>query len=371
MRNYALPPTVFLQDLGNVYSVCINVALHSQFDADFIPEYEPLPHSINSTKILDKTPPKCSVYIPTFPGSTFWIEYWISPPVPDDQYFLFKLYIDGVHIFNWSTGKEEGWSGKTMFGLYERQEDEEGKKRIEKRVLCFTPPNTRAFAKGQCKDNVCMEIKVHRAHGRKRVGRRTEEYSKTQYAKKAQGIDFINAGRASSEQPKRFYLFALIDPIDRPFVTFRYLYRTWEQLRQAGVLGGEEEENELSVIEPCKDISKDDFMNKCSVSAADDKSNSMEKPSMATSPVKTKKPSTWDCSTSIPKQLRAYVPHGAPRARKEQTLRKHQSESPTSTAYRPHPAPVDKIEDGKQNDQGHKAASFMTAISSSWKRHGA
>lgn len=61
----------------------------------------------------------------------------------------------------------------------------------------------------------------------------------------------------STEQPKRFYKFALIDPVDQPFVTFRYFYRTREQLRYLGVLGDEEQEeaadNELPVIEPCED----------------------------------------------------------------------------------------------------------------------
>lgn len=68
----------------------------------------------------------------------------------------------------------------------------------------------------------------------------------------------INAGRAGPRQPKRFYEFALIDPIDQPFARFRYYYRTWEQLRDLGLLDDEcvsiGEENDLSVIEPEDDI---------------------------------------------------------------------------------------------------------------------
>lgn len=64
----------------------------------------------------------------------------------------------------------------------------------------------------------------------------------------------INAGRAGPEQPKRFYKFALIDPVDQPFATFRYFYRTWDQLHDLGLLDheyyAESEENYLSVIEP-------------------------------------------------------------------------------------------------------------------------
>lgn len=64
----------------------------------------------------------------------------------------------------------------------------------------------------------------------------------------------LNAGRAGPDQPKRYYQFALIDPIGQPFATFRYYYRTWDQLRDLGLLdeewNGAGEENDLSVIEP-------------------------------------------------------------------------------------------------------------------------
>jgi hypothetical protein len=76
----------------------------------------------------------------------------------------------------------------------------------------------------------------------------------------------VKAGRAGPEQPKRFYKFALIDPVDQPFATFCYYYRTWKQLRDLGLLDNEyytrSEDNNISVIEPSKgstsgDTSKD------------------------------------------------------------------------------------------------------------------
>jgi hypothetical protein len=65
----------------------------------------------------------------------------------------------------------------------------------------------------------------------------------------------VPAGRAGPEQPKCFYEFALIDPVDRPFAEFRFHYRSWEQLDEVGVLYKDEvghvgEENALPVIEP-------------------------------------------------------------------------------------------------------------------------
>ena len=72
----------------------------------------------------------------------------------------------------------------------------------------------------------------------------------------------LNAGRAGPEQPKRFYRFALIDPVDQPFATFRFFYRTWDQLHALGLLDheyyAESEENYLSVIEPDTDSADGD-----------------------------------------------------------------------------------------------------------------
>ncbi|KAF1843124.1 uncharacterized protein K460DRAFT_418247 [Cucurbitaria berberidis CBS 394.84] len=244
----------------------INIALHSQFDVETLPEYYPAPKDSYIARgitgfvpeLINNDTSTCSVYMPALPGSTFWIGYSVSPPVPAGHYFLFKLYINGKHIVSWSTGKENNWRGKTMFGLYERPEDEEGKRRVEKRVLRFTPPDRKDKKWKDVTDvfdeNACIEIKVHRAHGRKRIERELEEYKKTQHAKKGKGVDLVNAGRAGPYQPKRFYKFALIDPVDQPFATFRYYYRTWTQIRELGLLdeecNGAGEENDLSVIEP-------------------------------------------------------------------------------------------------------------------------
>ncbi|KAF1834758.1 hypothetical protein BDW02DRAFT_630140 [Decorospora gaudefroyi] len=244
----------------------IEIALHSQFDIETLPEYYPDPreHYVArgitgfTPELVDDRSSTCSVYVPVLAGSTFWIGYSVSPPVPDGHYFLFKLYINGAHTMSWSTGKEEHWQGKTMFGLFETPEDEDGKKRIEKRILCFTPPNSKDKAGSAVADmfdeKARVEIRVHRANGRKRIERQTQEYSKTQHAKDGKGISLVSAGRAGAEQPKRFYKFALIDPIDQPFATFNYYYRSWDQLRGLGLLeqhhSGIGEENDLSVIEP-------------------------------------------------------------------------------------------------------------------------
>jgi hypothetical protein len=180
----------------------ITLQLHSQFDISTFPEYTPLPasHYASYTTQAVKKPPSppllinektstCSVYIATFPGSTFWLSYSVAQPVPPDQHFLLKLFINGKHIVSWSSGKEEEWTGKTMFGLFERTDDEDGKKRIEKRALRF------ANEDGEWKDmknafdpDTNMEIRVYRASGRKRIGWETEQYMETEHGKEPIGI---------------------------------------------------------------------------------------------------------------------------------------------------------------------------------------
>ncbi|EUC28449.1 hypothetical protein COCCADRAFT_109110 [Bipolaris zeicola 26-R-13] len=241
----------------------VDITLHSQLDIEKLPEYHPDPrddHGITRfmPKPFESKTSTCSVFVPALPGTAFWISYAVSPPVPDEHYFFFKLYIDGAHIVSWSTGKAEGWRGKTMFGLFESPEDAEGVKRIEKRVLCFAPPrenDTHRIGMVDILDETaCVEIRVHRAHARKRIQRQVEMYEDTQHAKEGRRINLVNAGRAGPEHPKRFYKFALVDPVDRPFATFRYYYRTRDQLRDLGVLRSEHngvgEKNDLLVIEP-------------------------------------------------------------------------------------------------------------------------
>jgi hypothetical protein len=333
----------------------IDIGLHSQFDIETLPEYQPDPrdHYVArgitgfTPELIDDKSSTCSVYVPVLPGSTFWIGYSVSPPVPAGHYFLFKLYINGAHIMSWSTGKEEGWEGKTMFGLFESPEDEYGRKRIEKRVLCFTPPdrmdkNWKGSA-DMFDETARVEIRVHRADGRKRIERQVQEYGQTAHAKNEKGISLANAGRAGPGQPKRFYKFALIDPIDQPFATFRYYYRTWNQLRDLGLLEQDllraGEENDLSVIEPqedsvretganrtCSSTSKrsEDVFHDCSEEVSDEnrkhRTASPYSPPRSTS-VETRRPSTGGVSlrgvslrhvSNTPEQPRAYIPRGAP-----------------------------------------------------------
>lgn len=179
----------------------IHISLHSQFDIETLPEYYPaakeyyISHGITGLvpQLVNAETSTCSVYIPVFPGSIFWVGYSVSPPVPAGQLFLFKLYINGAHVVSWSTGQEEQWKGKTMFGLFESPEDESGRRRVEKRALSFKAADMRGGGQTEAPDmfdeNACIEIRVHRATGRQRVERELQEYVNTEHAKNANGIE--------------------------------------------------------------------------------------------------------------------------------------------------------------------------------------
>lgn len=171
----------------------IRIALHSQFDIETLPEYYPPPlASLIGTQrtcysdippFVDEKTSTCSVHVPVFPGGQFWIAYSVAPPVPENQHFLFKLYIDGEKVMSWSTDKEYRWMGKTMYGLFESNEGDCARRRIEKRVLCFS-----ATGKDGDTQDGCVEIKVHRASGRKRIEREFQVFEETAFAKSVQGV---------------------------------------------------------------------------------------------------------------------------------------------------------------------------------------
>ncbi|KAF2477074.1 uncharacterized protein BDR25DRAFT_371009 [Lindgomyces ingoldianus] len=398
----------------------INIDLHSQFDINTLPEYYPKPQDYYTNLGISATVPRlveeetstCSVYIPVLPSSQFWIGYSILPPVPEDQHFLFKLYINNVHIVSWSCGREEKWKGKTMFGLYERGEGEDGKKRIEKRALCFTAVDRQD---GEWKDVVDpfdpdarVEIQVFRASGRKRIPRETKEFARNTGAH-GRGIELVNAGRASGDHPKRFYKFALIDPVDRPFVAFRFFYRTWEQIRDLGLLG-ESDESEQSLVQ--LDGQKDGMGSsqmfvpmegEVDVNETDGvrrtRSNGVTDPLNVGHYIPTGAPGSDDGSRkrhsgagtpphfysrlSVPPSVRLSPPK--PSANIAWIPRK--SESTTSTSYRPHPAypvedwtvrtpsPVKSIREGISTPplgrrRGLTASGLMSVVSNALKRRG-
>jgi hypothetical protein len=329
----------------------------------------------------------CSVYTPVLPGSIFWIGYAVSPPVPNNHYFLFKLYIDGAHIVSWDTGRLEKWKGKTMFALYERR-DEDGRARVEKRALCFMPPQKKdqqqEHNSGLFNEQACIEVKVHRAHNRRRVERKLEEYKQPQHVQGEGGIRLVNAGRASSEHPKRFYQYALIDPVDQPFTTFRFCYRTWDQLQELGMLeNGMQaslEDNNLPVIEPYEQNNDEDEIERVEEVLYDTDRAAKQAASKSLEDI--------SVHLRIADEEPPRTPQSIVKMNQEQKHSFHDAQNdndtPSPTAYLPHPAWTDKdqvrkpspltsqsCEDSTPVKTSEKQkTTLLSVISATWKRRG-
>ncbi|KAI4188182.1 MAG: hypothetical protein L6R41_002307 [Letrouitia leprolyta] len=232
----------------------ITINLVSQFDILNIPEYAP-PAALDdpfsaSPALVDNSLVSC--YIPIYPLSQFWLSYSISAPHPPKALYYFKLFINDACVVSWGCGEENGFKGKTMYGLYDSGERWMGEPGLDARAFSFANDVTTHRSMNSTLGQV-MEVRVYRARGRKRAKPKLEDFqtviarsrnqsqnlqpknSRSQPRNIEGGISMLEAGMLPDEHPKRYYTFSLLDPLDLPFATFRWYYRTWAQLEALGV----------------------------------------------------------------------------------------------------------------------------------------
>ncbi|MCJ1307106.1 hypothetical protein MMC25_000752 [Agyrium rufum] len=232
----------------------ISVSLVSQFDILTIPEYAPpsapnlleVPSSPSKATSQSNVPlPSLrgddhvvSVYIPSYPSSQFWVTYRIDPPAAGTELsgieYYFKLFLNKTHLVSWGCGAQDGFKGKTMFGIFRA----EGHGKAMRKIFCFG--GERDLWAGRAELNDVLEIRVYRAGGRKQI-RPTMLESRVQLEaidKKPMnrgGVILTRAGPVRINHPVNFFNFLLIDPLDEPYATFRYLCRSWDTLEGLGV----------------------------------------------------------------------------------------------------------------------------------------
>jgi hypothetical protein len=131
---------------------------------------EASPHSPDSARI-QKSAPTVSVYIPSTPGSQFWIQYRIYRSPEPSCYLFLKLFMNGRLIT--SCGITDAPSGTINRALYEPSDRWHMKQNgtllkrsgIESRSFCFSPgPDAVAAAD----DGGVIEVQVFRAKSRRR-----------------------------------------------------------------------------------------------------------------------------------------------------------------------------------------------------------
>ncbi|KAF2234388.1 hypothetical protein EV356DRAFT_576820 [Viridothelium virens] len=210
----------------------IRVALCNDYDTHGTPEFK--------DGSLDIKGPIFDVYAPTYHGSPLHVKYSILPPQPENSYFLFKLFVNGIHFVSWGTGPEDGYKGKVSFGLFNGGENERGHIIIEKKALAFSE----AWKNNTDQRQGLLEIKVHRANARRRVTKDFEpgDFCRGSDETKAPSlVDIRSYGYLKKPEKQRYYEYALLDPKDSPFVNFRYHFMNLEQLEALAGLAEQDE----------------------------------------------------------------------------------------------------------------------------------
>jgi hypothetical protein len=190
----------------------IVLMLESQFDADTIPEAA---IAASSTSDASHDQRLVDVYVPSYLGSQFWLSYTINPAMlapahAPTKYMFFKLIVDDECLVSWGVGEAEEWKGKTMWAFF-RGEDHGGWRTADKRAFFFRPTG----------DDQDFDILAYRARSRRRTCRQFDEMPSAG----ENGFDLVNWGRLKEHHPQNFYQYALMDPLDQPYATFRYHVR--------------------------------------------------------------------------------------------------------------------------------------------------
>ncbi|KAK4082134.1 uncharacterized protein Triagg1_1946 [Trichoderma aggressivum f. europaeum] len=179
---------------------------------------------------IQKTAPKASVYVPSAPGSQFWVQYSIHRHPEPSCYLFFKLFMNGRNITSCGIkpGAASGTITRALFEPSDRwhlKQDGMLLKRsgIESRSFCFSPgPDAIAAAD----DGGLIEVQVFRAKSRRRstpqlaVHRDQERY----------GIISPSTGLLEHPEDAIYYEWILQDATEAPFATFCFHYRAWTYL---------------------------------------------------------------------------------------------------------------------------------------------
>ncbi|KAL7959183.1 hypothetical protein V8C34DRAFT_313505 [Trichoderma compactum] len=179
---------------------------------------------------IQKTAPRASVYVPSAPGSQFWVQYSIHRHPEPPCYLFFKLFMNGRNITSCGIkpGTASGTITRALFEPSDRwhlKQDGMLLKRsgIESRSFCFCPgPDAIAAAD----DGGLIEVQVFRAKSRRRstpqltVHRDQERY----------GIISPSTGLLEHPEDAMYYEWILQDATEAPFATFCFHYRAWTYL---------------------------------------------------------------------------------------------------------------------------------------------
>ncbi|GAB7339615.1 hypothetical protein MBLNU457_6211t1 [Dothideomycetes sp. NU457] len=218
------------------------------------------PLEISENKVAD-------VYVPVYPLSQFWVGYEVDiqemmEVVAEEEgnrgldqrydvegqdeikFVYFKLLVNGEDTVEWGVrarrdsddGEHGACRGKVMFALFQRRERQA--KALEKRGFFFQGGVEEEDEDGivDCKEEEgVIEIRVYRARGRRRVGRKARVAFEDE---EEMGVSLQIIGNTAATDPQHYYEYALIDAKDEPYAVIRYHVCTTDQLLALGIVPG-------------------------------------------------------------------------------------------------------------------------------------
>ncbi|KAJ9142752.1 hypothetical protein NKR23_g7100 [Pleurostoma richardsiae] len=188
---------------------------------------------------IQKTKPRISVYIPSVPalGVQFSLRYAVTRPPEGASLFFFKMLMNGRHITSWGFKFSVNGIGSVVRALFEPSNRHLHKQNgvvlrrvgIESRHFYFRSGEANQSV---AEEGGLIEVEVFRAKGRRRRAAKLDQFrDQEEY-----GICAPTAGLLDKPEDVTFYDFFLIDPKDSPYATFRFHYRSWENLEELNLI---------------------------------------------------------------------------------------------------------------------------------------
>lgn len=243
-----------------------------------VEEFAPRARTVSDNKNLfmpalyDIDTHTCSVFIPIFPRAQFFLKYDTSAMATgtdskrssadiskEDAFYVFQLFIGKDEITTWSCGASQDWSGTTSFAMYDTScpEIHTDGKGLEKRVFMFNG-DTRVsgdMTKDRDEDRK-IELRVFRADKSMRTPKDVSPYADHGAN---QDIQTPFGGISPANQAKKYFIFGLIDPVDRPHAVFRWFYRSWDEIHRLRLtLGGLRDQQHIDLLTTGVYVSKDE-----------------------------------------------------------------------------------------------------------------
>ncbi|CAG8983797.1 hypothetical protein HYALB_00006763 [Hymenoscyphus albidus] len=171
-----------------------------------------------------------SVYVPAVPDTRWWLKYRIHKEA-EHQLFFFKFFINGREIVSWGHDAAKNPFGQVSRAFFDPSdefvyEDEDGtiykECGLELRAFYFVDPRGGSAAA----DGGLIEVRAYRAKGKFRCMQDPPTYK----SQRDYGILLRSGGLMDDASDARFYKWLLKDPIDKPYATFKFHYRSWATL---------------------------------------------------------------------------------------------------------------------------------------------